>query len=182
MDPGFEGLELVPRQSAPADLVGESGIREAVAHHPAAGGERRLDTRGEVLAAGGEHQHGFRFEVHRFVQQQLAQALAEHRAAGFAGLLDDKPARAQQRHGGGDLAALAGAVDAFEGDEAPTRNGGAGKRRQRVCGHRLRGRGRGARRHRAHGFAPLRMNRFTARLCSSRLRENSLLPSPRATK
>ena len=71
-------------QPAPANLVGEGGVGEAVAHHPAPGGERGLDARGQVLAARGEHQHGLGLEVHRLVQQQLAQALAERRAAGLA--------------------------------------------------------------------------------------------------
>jgi len=121
MDPGFERLELVARQPAATDLVGEGGIREAVAHHPAPGRQRRLDAGGEMFAARGEHQHGLGFQVHRLVQQQFAQTLAERRAAGFARLLDIDAAGAQQFDGGGDLAALARAIDAFEGDEAPAR-------------------------------------------------------------
>jgi hypothetical protein len=38
----------------------------------------------EVFAAAGKHQQRFRFEVHFFVQHQLAQLFAERRAARFA--------------------------------------------------------------------------------------------------
>ncbi len=55
--------------------------------------------------------------MHRLVQQQFAQTLAQGRTARFAGLIDIDPARAQQRHDGRDLAALACTVDAFESDE-----------------------------------------------------------------
>ena len=53
-----------------------------------ASGERRFDERCQMFAAGGEHQHGFGFQVHRLVQQQFAQASRRGRAAGFASLDD----------------------------------------------------------------------------------------------
>ena len=93
MHPGLEDVELVAVQSAAADLVGEGGVGEAVAHHPAPSRERRLDARGEVLAARSEHQHGLGLQVHRLVQQQLAQALAECGTTGLAGLVDIDPGR-----------------------------------------------------------------------------------------
>src|SRR5690606_21299581 len=116
--------------------------------------QRGFDLRREVLAAGGEHQHRLGLEVHRLVQQQLAQALAERRAAGLAGVHHVDAAGLEQGDRGGDLGALAGAVDALEGDETAA------------------GRGR------TQGVLLLRMKRSTARLWSASLRENSLLPSP----
>ncbi|GAB1460827.1 hypothetical protein MASR2M50_26010 [Thauera sp.] len=87
-----------------------------------------------MLAARGEHQHGLGLEVHGLMQQQLAQALAERGPARLAGLVDIEAGSLQQRHHRGDLAALAGAVDAFEGDEAAADGNG--------CGHgRVHGRG-----------------------------------------
>ena len=181
MHPGLEGVELGAIQPAPANLVGEGGVGEAVAHHPAPGGERGLDARGQVLAARGEHQHGLGLEVHRLVQQQLAQALAERRAAGLASLVDVDAGGLQQRHHRGDLAALAGAVDAFEGDEAAA--GGRGGARSHGGGGVFDHVGVGqAWWHPAHPPPPLRMYLLTARLWAARSRENSLLPSPRATK
>ena len=79
-----------------------------------------------MLAARGEHQQRFRLEIHRLVQQDLAQFLAELRAARLAGD-DDLPA------GRGQLALEAFAeplqvgglprpVDAFERDEFTARH------------------------------------------------------------
>ena len=96
MDPGFEHRELGDIQPPPADLIGIGRIGEAIAHHPGACGQRGLDALGEMLATAREHQQRLGFEVHGLVQDELAQALAQRRAARFAGLLDRQAARAQQ--------------------------------------------------------------------------------------
>ena len=139
-------------QPAATNLIGIGGVGETVGNHPFTSGECRFDQRGQMLATGREHQHGLGFKVHWFVKQQFAQFFAKGRAARLAGLHDLDAFGLDQGHGGSDLAALAGAVYAFEGDEA--------------------------------GFHGLRFRMYwaTARLCSSRVRENSLEPSPRATK
>src|SRR5690554_6560783 len=109
-----------------------------------------------MLAARGEHQQGLGLHMHGLMQQQFAQALGQRRAAGLASALDVDRARAQQLGDGLDLRALARAVDAFEADEAPAHD-------------------------RIQPSLP-RMWMFTARLCSRSVRENLLVPSPRATK
>jgi hypothetical protein len=78
----------------------------------------RFDHLFEVFAAGGEHQQGFGLEVHGLVQQQFAELLAKRRAAGFAGAHHRSAVAANKRRGSGNMTALAGAVDALEGDES----------------------------------------------------------------
>ena len=90
--------------------------------------------------------------VHRRVQDQLAQALGEHRAAGFAGAQHRGTRAAEALGDGVDVGGLAGTVDAFECDE--------------TAGH----------------YCFPRWNLSTARLCAASDSLNSLLPSPRETK
>ena len=71
-----------------------------------------------MLAAGGEHQQGFGFQMHIFVQQQLTQLFPERCSARVARCHDAQPAGAQQLDYAVDVAAFSGAVDAFEGDES----------------------------------------------------------------
>ena len=106
------------RHAVPAALVGVRRVGEAVAEHPVAPRERRPDHELEVLAPRREHQQRLAVAGHRLVQQQRAQLFAERRAAGLARGDDDAAARADARGKPGGMRALAGAVDAFERDEA----------------------------------------------------------------
>jgi hypothetical protein len=71
-----------------------------------------------VLPAGGKHQQGLGFKMHGFMQKQLPELFTQRCATGFAGLHDGNAPGLDQGDGGGDLAALAGTVNAFKGDEA----------------------------------------------------------------
>ena len=123
----------------------------------------------DVLAARREHQQRLAVVGHRLVQQQLAQRFAERRAAGLAGR-DHAHARAPRRAAASqrDVRALAGAVDAFERDEA------AGARVMAAWGRRRDGEAETAAiAFRAVSAAPS-WYFATARLCSARFAENSL--------
>jgi hypothetical protein len=71
-----------------------------------------------VIAPRREHEQRLGDAVHRRMQQQLAQRLGERRAARLARADDALAARAQALGERRDVGRLAGAVDAFEGDEA----------------------------------------------------------------
>jgi hypothetical protein len=71
-----------------------------------------------VLLTGRKHQQGLGADVHRLVQEQRTELLAERRPARLAGHHHFAPASASQPLGKPlQMRALAGAVDAFEGDE-----------------------------------------------------------------
>lgn len=112
----------------------------------------------DVLAARGEHHQELRLRLHRFREHHLAQALTGGRAARLARALERRAARLQKMAQRFELGRLPRPVDPFEGDEGSACLG---------SGHGL--------------FRPF-CQRATARLCSSSVRENSLDPSPRATK
>jgi len=82
----------VPSTTVPAALVGVRRVGEAVAQHPVAARERWPDHVFDVLAPRREHQQRLAVVGHRLRQQQVAQALAERRAARLA-RGDDAPAR-----------------------------------------------------------------------------------------
>ncbi len=149
--PLLELLEFGAVQTAPSSLIGIGRIAEAVADHPLAAGQRRFDHFRQMFAARCEHQQGFGFKMHRLVQQQFPEFLAEFGTARLTGDMDDFSLVTQKRRQPLDMAAFAGAVDTLEGNE--------------FSSHLL-------------PFWYL----LTALLCSSRVRENWLLPSPRATK
>ena len=134
LDPGLERAQHALVLAAAGALVGEGRIGEAVAQDDLAALERRRDDALDVVAPRREHEQRLGDAVHRLVQEQLAQRLRERRAARLAGADDALAARAQPLGERRDVGRLAGAVDAFEGDEAAR-----------------------------HG-ALLRWNRFTARL------------------
>jgi hypothetical protein len=115
------GLEDLQQRDAlaPAEaLVGERRVGEAVAQHDVAALERRRDHPRDVVAPRGEHEQRFAHAVHRAVQHELAQLLCEIGAAGLAGAHDAAAGGAQRLGGRRDVRRLAGAVDAFEGDES----------------------------------------------------------------
>ena len=117
VDPGLELADARGRHAVPSPLVGEGRVAEAIAHHPVAPRQCRTDHLREVLAARGEHQQRLAVVRHWLVEEQFAQRLAQRRAPGLA-----RRHRAVSRgHDAvdhpGDVRALAGAVDAFDGDE-----------------------------------------------------------------
>ena len=116
--------------------------------------QRRLDHPLDVVAPRREHQQRLGQRVHR-LRAAPARAAARPAACRPARACRRRccAARAQALGERLDVGRLAGAVDAFEGDEAAASRRGV-----------------------------LRWYRFTARLCSASVSLNSLLPSPRATK
>jgi len=101
-------------------LVGLGGVGEAVAEHGFALREGGLDHFADVLGARGEHEghlgHGGQAGGGR-VEDDVADLLAGRRASGFAGDDDGKASGTKGLGEFFDLRALAGAVEAFEGDE-----------------------------------------------------------------
>jgi len=118
MYPLLELQELGLVEAASAALVSIGGVAEAVTDHPVATRQGRLDHLLEMLPAGGKHQQGLGLQVHGLVQQQFAELLAKPRTAGLAGAHHRFAVVANKRRGSGNMAALAGAVDAFKGDES----------------------------------------------------------------
>ena len=131
----------------------------------------------DVLAARGEHQQRLGVVRHRLTQQRARAAprrAACRRARASrrrAWPRADSASASQAR-----MRALAGAVDAFERDEAA-----AGRRGSRGWSLGCRGQLRGLA-GREHGQRPPFWYFDTARLCSARFAENSDVPSPRETK
>jgi hypothetical protein len=105
-------------ETAPCPLIGERGVGEAVAQHRVAACERRLNDTEQMVATCREHEQRLGQCIHRLVQHQIAQHLRQRRAAGLARHHDTQAAVAQPRRQRLDVRRLAGAVDAFEGDEA----------------------------------------------------------------
>ena len=132
--------------------------RTAPTARPSSAG--RISAR-HVFAAGGEHQQQFGQGRHRTLvrrQQQLAQAFAQRRAARLAGCAARSCRAAPGRPSGPPAAGLAGAFEAFQRDEA-----GAA--------------------HDAHRSRLAGVGSSPRPGCARRsVRENTWLPSPRATK
>src|SRR5260221_9915417 len=105
-----------------------------------------------MLAARGKHQKGLGVDVHLLGEHERPQFLAQRRTARFARDHDVLSAPAQEIRHPADVRALACAVDALQGDEL-------------AAAHR-------PERRRAPGNWYL----ATARLCSTSVRENSLVP------
>ena len=141
----FEFGDEIRGQPAAAALVGVAGIGEAVADHPGATRQRRLDGFAHVLRPRGEHQQQFGFgggrlvlhAVHGHVEQQAADLFGQRRAAGLAGGhhvvagLQQRIAQCVQ-HGG-----LARALAAFQRNEmrvALQSVAGNGGHCETVCG------------------------------------------------
>ncbi len=125
VDPLLQLADARQRHAVAAALVGVGRVGEAVAQHPVAAGERRPDHEVEVLAPRGEHQQRLRC---RASSARAAPARAASRPAACRrarALVTTACPRAEicaASHC--DVRALAGAVDAFEGDEAAGAEGG----------------------------------------------------------
>jgi hypothetical protein len=150
---GFKLRQHLHVEGAAATLISESGIGEAIAQHRHTGIERGLDRHSQVIAPRRKHQQRLCQRIHRLVQHQRAKRLGQRRAAWLARHQDLVAALAQPSGQRLDVRRLAGAVDAFKGDEAASDH-----------------------------YLPPRWNWFTARLWSVRFSEKTLEPSPRATK
>ena len=113
--------DAVDAQPARPPLVGERGVEEAVAHHPAPGRQRRPHDPLHQLGAGGGEEVGLghQAQLPRLARQHdLAHALAQQRPPGLAGARHPQPALLQGVGEQAGLRRLAAAVDALERDEA----------------------------------------------------------------
>jgi hypothetical protein len=117
MYPMLELLEFAAFEPAAATLVGVGGVSEAVADDPLAPRQRRFDEAREMFAAGRKHEQGFGLDVHVRAEQDFADFLADFGAAGLAGNLHYSALPPEARCQPFDVAALAGPVDALEGNE-----------------------------------------------------------------
>ena len=104
-------------QPSSATLIGVAGVAETVADDPFAACQRRFDHLRQMFAPGSEHQQGFGFQMHCFMQQQFTQFFTQRRTTGFAGGNDGVAALAQQFAHTGNMRALARAVDSFKSNE-----------------------------------------------------------------
>ena len=136
-----------------AALVSERGIGKAVAQHHFAARQGRPDDLGNVVASGGKNQQRLGQSIHGRVQHHLAKLFRQRGSAGLARDADDVGRSAHSRRHGVDMGGFAGTVNAFHADKKSV-----------------------------HAAYFLRWYRSTARLCSSSVALNWLLPSPRATK
>jgi len=75
-----------------------------------------------MLAPGGEHDQCLGVRMHGVVQNDLAQFLAQRRAARFAGEHHGSALRPEMLRQPFDMTALAGSIDAFKGDEQALRH------------------------------------------------------------
>ena len=161
LDPGFQLGQRGQVEAAASALVGEGGVRVAVAQHHGTARQRRLDHPAQVVAPGRKHQQRLGERIHVARQEQLAQGLGQRCAARFAGAHHFVTGFLPAGGDAVDLGGLARAVDAFGGDEAAGGTGEMVNFAQR---------------------AALRWNLSTARLWSASVSLNWLVPSPRATK
>jgi hypothetical protein len=101
-------------------LVGQRRVVVTGAQDDAAARQRGTDDGGDQLGARRLHQQrlGHRLRRRMRFEQQCPDALGERRAARLARADDALAARAQALGERRDVGRLAGAVDAFEGDEA----------------------------------------------------------------
>ena len=111
-------------EAAPASLIDQSRIGEAVAQHDSSGIERGPNHLVHILRAAGEvkQQLGARLDIGAGrIEQDLADLPANPGSAGLDGF-DDVPAAVAQPLGKHpELRGLAAAVDAFERNEHPRR-------------------------------------------------------------
>ena len=113
-------------EPAPAALVGERGVDEAVEQQPLARGQARQQRFGGELRPRGRVEEGLgaRVDVERGVLDQRADALGQLDAAGLAQDRDRAASRRELSLQGSDEGGLAGPVDALDGDEAAAWHGG----------------------------------------------------------
>ena len=136
--PHVERQHVLLAETARRPLVRERRVDVAVADHDLALAEGRADQRRNVLRASRREQQRLGPRLHVagvVVQQQFAQLLTHDRASGLARDEDVDPPRLEVLRGQADLRALAGALDALEGDEQPCR------RRTLQLGHEREGLG-----------------------------------------
>ena len=113
--------DAVDAQAAGGALVGERGVEEAVGHDPAPGREGGADDALDQLGPRGGEEVGLGGQAQvpgLAVQDEPADALAQHRPARLAGERDAQAAALQGLGEQPGLGRLAAAVDALEGDEA----------------------------------------------------------------
>ena len=114
-------------ESAPAALIDQGGIGEAVAEHGAAGFERGPDHFVDILGAAGkvEQELGARPDVGAGgVEQNLPDLFPDRRAAGFHGLYHVVAPLPHPLREVAELCGFAAAVDAFKSDEASAGHSG----------------------------------------------------------
>ena len=119
MEPLLELLHAVGAQAAAGALIGHRGVREPVADHPFAGGQRGPNQALEMIAARGEGEERLGPRVGGLVQEPVADRLAELGPARLARHHHGDAVIPQPLGAAAEVSALAGAVDALEGDEAP---------------------------------------------------------------
>src|SRR5450759_4356839 len=154
MDPVLQAFDSAQIQPPAATLIGEGGVGKTVGKHPASSRQRRQDYLVQVFTPGCEHEQGLGLEVHRLCQQQLAQFFPEGRASRLPRYRHFLSCGFQATRDPVQVGALAGAVHAFQ--------------RYELAAHL--------------SAPPRRWYLATARSCSAMVCENSLEPSPRATK
>src|SRR6185437_14188341 len=113
----LEGGDRLAVEAAAAALIGVRGIAEAVAQHPAARGEARLDHLAHVARAVGEHRDRLGERRRGMLQDHLAQRRAEARASRLARRDDLHAACGDPRAQELQVRGLPRPVDAFQRDE-----------------------------------------------------------------
>ena len=115
----FQFAQELRRDAVAAALIRVRRIRETITQHPIAARQRRCDDVDDVLVSRREHQQRFGFMRHRLRKQQLAQRLAERRAARLTCAHDTTTACGDRVRKPCGVRAFSGAVDPFQGNEAP---------------------------------------------------------------
>ena len=121
---GFDPPDGLARHAAAGALIGIGRIREAIADHPCAARKRRPDRPRDMIGARGEHHQRFRQHVPAAglaFHQQFADVFRARRTARFARDDDIEPASSSAAASTLHLRRFAGALAAFERDEAAGR-------------------------------------------------------------
>src|SRR5690606_2084352 len=155
MQPRLKCLDLMCSQLPASALIGVSCIGKAITDHPLAGGQRGLNYRTQVFTTRCEHQQRFGFELHGLSKNNVSQGFAQFGTTGLSRADNIKPPSTKMVYQTFDVGAFACAVQPFKRHEAASL--------------------------RSHQRRP-NIYLATARLCATRVSENSLVPSPRDTK
>ncbi len=117
--PAIENSDFLGAELTPASLIGDGGLPETICHDDCSGGEsgndhfaHELRTRSHVRA-----QLGPGSQRARFIEQEIAQPLAELGASRFAHGEDAMSSIFQPARREGGLRRLARSFDSFEGDK-----------------------------------------------------------------
>ena len=119
--PAFKIGDAFPGLPAAAALVGVAGVGEAVGQYPVTTLECRTDQFAHELRARREHQQEFAFGadiLHRSIEHQAADRLAERGAARLPGYPQDDSARLDVGAQVSEDGALARAFATFQRDQA----------------------------------------------------------------